>query len=109
MKYNRFFLVGAGTVLGWMGFGLSVLADDYIISAPNSIQMNDNYTEAVILKSIDKARADFYGTQAKKLDPNASNKLYKVSEHGYTYWSPVRAKKVVGKIIFIRIVGTINI
>lgn len=67
-------------------------ASDYVVSGTRSIRELSNGVEAVILPSRDKQRANFYGKIIKRVDKSANNKLYKVVEQGFSYWSPVRQK-----------------
>lgn len=54
-------------------------------------------SEAVFTKR-DLIRYKWYTEQTKKLDPYAGNRLFKVSDKGFTYWTQVRPKSVQDKL-----------
>lgn len=82
---------GGGTTKGSSSSNLGN-ADKYVVSATRSVQVLSNGVEARILPHRDRQRANFYGNYIKRLDKKASNKLYKVVDKGFSYWSPVRQK-----------------
>ncbi|MFS0562702.1 hypothetical protein AB1K91_18405 [Terribacillus sp. 179-K 1B1 HS] len=102
MKQNTKLLIGASSIFGIListpltSHAESV--DDYIISGQHSVRILGNNVEAVINPSVDPQRASFYGSQVKSLDSKASNRLYKVTDNGYTYWSPIRSKNGSGGV-----------
>lgn len=67
--------------------------EDYIVGETNAIRPFTNQTEA-IFSPLDRTRQQFYASQTKRLDTKAGNRLYKHSDHGFEYWTPIRPRVV---------------
>lgn len=96
MKKDIKVMIGAGLIVTAMG-SMPLLAQaanpsDYITNKTNAIQPNPLTPSEAVFTTGDQARRSFYSNQAKRLDSQATNRLYKMTEKGYTYWSPVREK-----------------
>lgn len=100
MKRGVTLLVGSGFIASAIGTSIVSLpkdveatnASNYVVSKTYSVREFSNEVEAYIHPARDPQRATFYGTAIKRIDRKASNRLYKVVEKGYTYWSPIRQK-----------------
>ena len=80
-------LAGTGVVAGLsLSFPVHSLAN---ILNTNPISINPNQTEAYF-NHVDKVRRTWYESDVKKFDKKAGNRLYKVSDNGLTYWTPLR-------------------
>lgn len=63
-----------------------------ITDATYALMLLSDGNQAVFTDA-DHTRKTFYSSLLPLwLDPNAGNRLYKISEHGYTYYSPIRPK-----------------
>lgn len=89
-------LAGTGVVAGLsLSFPVHSLAN---ILNTNPISINPNQTEAYF-NHVDKVRRTWYESDVKKLDKKAGNRLYKVSDNGLTYWTPLRPTSVQNKVM----------
>lgn len=96
MKKDIKVMIGAGLIVTAIG-SMPLLAQaagssDYITNKTNAIRPNPLTPSEAVFTTGDPARRNFYANQAKRMDPNSTNKLYKMTEKGYTYWSPAREK-----------------
>lgn len=96
MKRRIKVLLGAGAVAFLVG-GIPNVAkansrEDYITNATHGI--SPTATNEARFNNNDPDRRDWYSNKVKKLDSFAGNRLYKATDDGFTYWTPVRPDSV---------------
>jgi|HigsolmetaAR206D_1030411.scaffolds.fasta_scaffold00003_126 hypothetical protein len=90
MKQRVNLLLGAGVVAGLVSF-MPTSSYASIIGSTNGITKFGDGTEA-FFNGADPVHRDWYAKKAKKFDSSASNLLFKMTDQGFTYWTPVRPK-----------------